>query len=58
MENKNSFFGSKIVVANIGIRPFFEDLKAQEVKVSHVDWEPPAGGDQEIVSILDKFFLR
>jgi len=48
------FFGEEVVVANIGIKPFFEDLKKQNVKVAHVDWSPPAGGDDEVVSLLDK----
>jgi len=48
------FFGEELVVVNIGIKPFYEDLKTQKVKVAHVDWEPPAGGDEEMVALLDK----
>ena len=48
------FFGKELVVVNIGIRPFYDDLKKQNIKATHVDWEPPAGGDEEIVALLDK----
>ena len=51
---RKSFFGEELVVVNIGIKPFYEDLKKQNVKVAHVYWEPPAGGDEEMVSLLDK----
>jgi FdrA protein len=53
-EEKTPYFGKELVVVNIGIRPFYEDLKKLNVKVSHVDWEPPAGGDQEVTALLDK----
>jgi hypothetical protein len=53
-ENKKPFFGKELVVVNIGIRPFYEDLKKLNVKVAHVDWEPPAGGDEEVAALLDK----
>jgi hypothetical protein len=59
-ENKTDrfFFGEKLVVTNIGIRPFFEDLKSLNVKVTHVEWEPPAGGDTKVTSVLDKLLGR
>jgi len=53
-ESKKPFFGKELVVVNIGIRPFYEDLKKLNVKVAHVDWEPPAGGDEEVTALLDK----
>jgi hypothetical protein len=51
---RQPFFGKELVVVNIGIRPFYDDLKKQKIKAAHVDWEPPAGGDEEIVALLDK----
>ncbi len=53
-EKEKSFFGTELVVVNVGIRPFYEDLKKLKVKVAHVDWEPPAGGDEAITALLDK----
>jgi deoxyribodipyrimidine photolyase-like uncharacterized protein len=61
MKNNNSdvkrnlsFFGQKLIVINVGIKTFYEDLKKHNVKVIHVDWKPPAGGDKEITALLDK----
>ncbi len=61
MSNENSslkvshhFFGRELVVINVGIKIFYEDLKRQNVKVIHVDWKPPAGGDEEIIELLDR----
>lgn len=48
------FFGEELVVVTVGIRLFYEELKNQGIKVSHVDWQPPAGGDEELASLLDK----
>jgi hypothetical protein len=58
VNTEGAFFGEKLSVVNIGILPFFEDLKRQNVPVCHVDWEPPAGGDQEMTSLLDKLMGR
>jgi hypothetical protein len=51
---RGQFFGEKLAVANIGIRPFYEDMKKQNVTVFQVEWQPPAGGEQELVDLLDK----
>ena len=48
------FFGKELTVVNVGIRPFYEDLKSQGITVTHVDWQPPAGGDEEVTSLLDR----
>jgi hypothetical protein len=53
-KKRKPFFGEELVVVNIGIKPFYEDLKSQNVRIVHVDWEPPAGGDEEMVALLDK----
>lgn len=42
------------VVINIGMSEFFEALVDQSVQVIHVDWQPPAGGDEELISMLDE----
>ena len=41
-------------VVNIGVEDLAETLQAQGVQVLHVDWAPPAGGDPELMAILDK----
>jgi hypothetical protein len=41
-------------VINIGLPEFFESLVDQGVRAIHVDWRPPAAGDEELVNLLDK----
>ena len=41
-------------VVNIGIATFADDLASQGVEVVKVDWKPPAGGDAEMMKILEK----
>jgi len=36
------------------VEDFAENLEAQDAEVVHVNWTPPAGGDPEIIAILDK----
>ena len=41
------------IVINLGLKKFAENLDEQEIEVLHVDWSPPAGGDQEMIELLD-----
>ena len=41
-------------VVNIGLEGFAKELDQQGVKVIHVDWAPPAGGDPKLASLLSK----
>ncbi len=41
-------------VVNIGLEDFARDLDRHGVKVVHVDWTPPAGGDLELAELLSK----
>ncbi len=50
---KNNLFEMELVVINIGLRQFAENLDDQEVLVTHIDWAPPAGGDQEMIDLLE-----
>lgn len=43
-----------IVVINIGLAKFAESLQEQKVELVQVDWVPPAGGDQEMIDLLDQ----
>lgn len=49
-----SVFDRDLKVINIGIPTFADDLASQGVQVVKVDWRPPAGGDAEMMKILDK----
>ena len=42
-----------IVAVNLGLKEFGESLDGQGVDVVHVEWTPPAGGDQEMIDLLD-----
>lgn len=44
----------KLVIINVGLRGFAESLEQQDVEVVQVDWIPPAGGDQEMIDLLEK----
>jgi FdrA protein len=41
-------------VINVGLEAFADSLTAQGVEVVSVDWQPPAGGKQKLIDILDK----
>jgi len=43
-----------LVVINLGLKGFAESLDQQGVEVVQVDWVPPAGGDQEMIDLLDE----
>lgn len=55
MENKiEELLQEKLVIINVGLRGFADSLEQQEVEVVQVDWVPPAGGDQEMIDLLEK----
>ncbi|MCJ7493111.1 MAG: hypothetical protein MUP68_02595 [Deltaproteobacteria bacterium] len=55
MTNKlNELLGKGPVAINIGVEDFAESLQIQSVEVVQVDWVPPAGGDAELIELLDK----
>ena len=39
---------------NVGLESFAENLAAQEAPVLHVDWRPPAGGNERLMAILER----
>jgi hypothetical protein len=43
-----------LVVINLGLKGFAESLEQQGVEVVQVDWIPPAGGDAEMLDLLDE----
>jgi hypothetical protein len=42
-----------LAAINLGLQAFGEALEGQGVEVVYVDWSPPAGGDQEMIDLLD-----
>lgn len=41
-------------IINIGVKSFYECVRAQGADAVHVDWKPPAGGDPELAKLLEK----
>ena len=42
-----------VVVVNLGLKQFGSSLEEQGVDGVQVDWIPPAGGDREMMELLD-----
>ncbi len=57
MEEKDnpiqSLLTEPLVAINLGLTGFGEAIQNQQADVVLVDWYPPAGGDQELMDILD-----
>jgi hypothetical protein len=55
MESKiEELLQEPMIVINLGLRKFAESLMEQQVEVVQVDWVPPAGGDKEMMDLLDQ----
>ncbi|MBI3741271.1 MAG: hypothetical protein HY257_05890 [Chloroflexi bacterium] len=39
---------------NVGIESFYDSLRAQNASAIHVDWKPPAGGNEKLMAILER----
>ena len=50
----DQILATPVAAINLGVEDFAESLEAQGAQVLHVNWTPPAGGDPEIIAILDK----
>ena len=46
-------FSDPLVAINLGLKMFAVSLEQQGVEVIQVDWAPPAGGDREMMDLLD-----
>ncbi|MEJ5314559.1 acyl-CoA synthetase FdrA [Anaerolinea sp.] len=47
-----------LAAINVGLESFAENLAAQGAPVIHVDWRPPAGGNERLMSILERMKQR
>jgi FdrA protein len=43
-----------LAAINVGLESFAESLRAQGAPVIHVDWRPPAGGNEKLMAILER----
>lgn len=58
MSGINNLFSEELKILNIGTSNFKDDLELQGQKVIQLDWAPPAGGDIEILKIVDELSKR
>lgn len=54
MNKINELFNSKLHTVNLGMDLFHEDLEAQNVFSAQLKWNPPAGGNPQLISALGK----
>jgi len=55
METKiDKLLSEPLVVINVGLSKFAKSLEEQDVDVIQVDWVPPAGGDKEMMDLLEE----
>ena len=55
METKiKKLLAEPLVVVNVGLGKFAKSLEEQGVDVIQVDWVPSAGGDKEMMDLLDE----
>ncbi|MDD3627212.1 MAG: fdrA domain protein [bacterium] len=50
----NSLFQTKLQVLNIGLVMFHRSIKDSGGESINMDWNPPAGGDRNLMEILRK----
>lgn len=53
MREKRITEENEISVLNLGLKGFQDSVKMQDVPCVHVNWQPPAGGDLELIEVLD-----
>ena len=53
-DSLNDFLSRGPVAVNLGVEDFAASLKSQGAEVVQVDWAPPAGGDREMIELLDQ----
>ena len=54
MDEEMDLFQGIIVAINVGVQDFGRSLEGQGIQVVYIDWAPPAGGDQEMIDLLDE----
>ena len=54
MATIEKLFDRSLQVVNIGVIIFYESVKAQKTTCIHVDWKPPAGGNEKLLDILSR----
>ncbi len=50
----NVSLSAPVAVVNVGVELFHDALRAQGVEAVHVEWRPPARGDERLAGILER----
>jgi FdrA protein len=50
----SSVLREPLFAINVGLELFTESLLAQDAAVIQVDWKPPAGGNENLMAILER----
>jgi FdrA protein len=50
----NKLFREELIVINMGVESFADNLTKEKVKVLQMNWRPPAGGNKKLLSLLAK----
>ncbi len=53
MNGINALFSQELVCVNIGVEIFYDAVLQQDKRCAQVEWKPPAGGDIELIKILN-----
>jgi len=43
-----------LAAINVGLESFYESLISQGAQAVHVEWRPPAGGNEKLAALLAK----
>jgi hypothetical protein len=54
VEKVNELFGTDLIVINMGLDVFAENLEKEGVETLRMNWRPPAGGNEELASLLER----
>jgi hypothetical protein len=54
MDDAMDLFEGALVVIVVGVQDFGSALEQQGIQTVYVNWSPPAGGDQEMLDLLDR----
>lgn len=47
-------FRQELRIINMGLATFAENLREQDTEVIQMDWRPPAGGNERLITLLEK----
>ena len=53
-EDGGGLLAGELVVLNVGLDLFAEELRSLDVPVVEVEWTPPGGGDPELAELLSR----